>query len=88
MTMNTPTPPAGTDTTASAETVVLPTVEQAASLTRFLARLSVDVDMLYRLIRDPQSVFEQEGLAEDDIQALTTRQASAIEQAMMKGTTA
>jgi SAM-dependent methyltransferase len=83
--MNTPDSPAAPAAQAAAEAVVLPTAEQAAPLTRFLARLSVDTDMLYRLIRDPQAVFEQEGLAEDDINALVSREASAIEQAMMKG---
>lgn len=86
--MNTPTPATEPGAEPAAESVVLPTVEQAAPLTRFLARLSVDTAMLHRLIRDPQAVFEQEGLAADDVAALTSREATAIEIAMMKGTQA
>ena len=59
----------------------------AAPLTCFLARLSVDVDMLYGLIRDPEALFEQEGLAAQDIAALTSRDAATIEAAMMKEAT-
>lgn len=65
--------------------VQLPSPKDAAPLTCFLARLSVDPDMLFRLIRDPQAVFQESGLAEDDIAALRSRQAAPIEQAMMKG---
>lgn len=63
----------------------VPSVQDAASLTRFLARVSVDPDLLYQLIKDPMAFFEQEGLSDEDIAALTSRQAAAIEQAMMKG---
>jgi hypothetical protein len=84
--MNTPTAPAEPGAEPAAESVALPTVEQAAPLTRFLARLSVDTDMLHQLIRDPQAVFAQQGLAEDDVAALTSREATTIEIAMMKGT--
>ncbi len=63
----------------------LPGPADAAPLTCFLARLSVDVDMLCGLIRDPESIFEQQGLAPQDVQALRSRDASAIETAMMQG---
>ena len=68
--------------------VQLPSPEQAAPLTQFLARLSVDTEILYRLICDPQAVFELEGLSSDDISALTSRDAGQIVMAMMKETVA
>lgn len=66
--------------------VALPPVQQAATITCFLARLSVDADLLYRLIVDPRAVLEESGLSADEIAALMSREASQIEQAMMKGT--
>ena len=66
-------------------TTGVPSVQDAAPLTRFLARVSVDSDLLYQLIKDPMAFFEQEGLSDEDIAALTSREAAAIEQAMMKG---
>lgn len=78
-----PAMPAASPPAASAASPALPTPEQAAPLTRFLAQLAVDIDMLHRLIRDPQAVFEQAGLSEADVAALVSRQAAPIEQAMM-----
>ncbi|MGE5451879.1 MAG: 50S ribosomal protein L11 methyltransferase [Acidobacteriota bacterium] len=72
-------------TRPQAATSAVPSVQEAASLTRFLARVSVDTDLLYQLIKDPMGFFAQEGLSEEDIAALTSREAAAIEQAMMKG---
>lgn len=63
----------------------VPSVQEAAPLTRFLARVSVDSDLLYQLIKDPMAFFKQEGLSDEDVAALTSREAAAIEQAMMKG---
>lgn len=63
----------------------VPSVQDAAPLTRFLARVSVDSDLLYQLIKDPMAFFKQEGLSDEDMAALTSREAAAIEQAMMKG---
>lgn len=63
----------------------VPSVQEAAPLTRFLARVSVDSDLLYELIKDPMGFFAQQGLSEEDIAALTSRDAATIEYAMMKG---
>jgi hypothetical protein len=60
-------------------------VHEAAALTRFLARVSVDTDLLYRLIVDPAAVFQEAELSEEDITALTSREALQIEHAMMRG---
>lgn len=78
------TPPADSAGTASANG--LPGAAEAAPLTRFLARLSVDIDLLHRLIRDPQAVIAEQGLADEDVAALLSREAGPIEQAMMSKT--
>jgi len=75
-------PPADSAPTVSSSG--LPGAAEAAPLTRFLARLSVDIDLLHRLIRDPQAVIAEQGLADDDVAALLSREAGPIEQAMMK----
>ena len=64
--------------------VAIPSAHEATTLTRFLARLSVDIDLLHQMICDPHAVFEKEGLSAEDIAALISRQAAPIERAMMK----
>lgn len=81
--MSAPASPRPAPVPPSAAVSAIPPPDRAAPLTCFLARLAVDADMLHRLIRDPQVVFEQEGLSDADIAALTSRQAAPIEQALM-----
>ncbi len=69
----------------AAAIAAVPSVHEAATLTRFLARVSVDTDLLYRLIVDPAAVFQEAELSEEDIAALTSREALQIEHAMMRG---
>lgn len=85
-TMNSPkSAPAGPAAGPSAAAPAVPGAAEATPLTCFLARLSVDVDMLCRLIREPEALFHEQGLGPQDVDALRSRDPAAIVAAMMPG---